>query len=93
MKLSCKEVSFLISESLDRSLSLRERLGVRIHLLMCRACQQMARQTRLLRDAARRHGSSDEDSPSSGDQALSEEARARILANLQQTTRDNTDHE
>lgn len=93
MKLSCKEVSFLISESLDRTLSLRERLGVKVHLLMCRACQRMARQTRLLRDVARRHGSSGEDSPSSVDQTLSEEARARILARLQRATQGRADHE
>jgi len=38
MTLSCKEVSELVSQSLDRELSLRERAAVRLHLMMCRMC-------------------------------------------------------
>ena len=52
--LSCKDVSHAVSESLDVKLPWRERLGVKTHLLMCKACQRMARQLELLRSAARR---------------------------------------
>ncbi|VAW78425.1 hypothetical protein MNBD_GAMMA13-237, partial [hydrothermal vent metagenome] len=43
--------------SLDRKLSWRERLSIKVHLLMCTACRQMARQMQLLRSASRRRGS------------------------------------
>ncbi|VAW77291.1 hypothetical protein MNBD_GAMMA13-888, partial [hydrothermal vent metagenome] len=56
MKLSCKDVCFMVSESLDRKLSWRERLSIKVHLLMCTACRQMARQMQLLRSASRRRG-------------------------------------
>jgi hypothetical protein len=49
--LSCREASRLISESLDRELSRRERWSLRFHTLLCRACQRFARQTKLIREA------------------------------------------
>ena len=36
--LSCKEVSQLISESMDRSLPFYQRVLMRLHLLMCKYC-------------------------------------------------------
>ncbi|HMP06831.1 MAG TPA: zf-HC2 domain-containing protein [Lacipirellulaceae bacterium] len=51
LTLSCREASRLISESLDRQLSTRERWALRIHLAICSACRQFARQIKLLRDA------------------------------------------
>lgn len=53
MVLTCKEVSSLVSESLDRRLSWRERLGVNLHLLICKACRRFADQMRFLHAAAR----------------------------------------
>ena len=79
MNLSCKEVSFKISESLDRDLTLRERLAVKIHLIMCKACQQMAQQMKLLRSTALRYGSATD---THNQENLSEEARQRILKTL-----------
>jgi len=73
MKLSCKDVCFMVSESLDRKLSLHERVSVKIHLLMCRACQRMARQMELLRTASRRLAS---------EETLPKEASDRILKQL-----------
>ncbi len=51
--LSCKEVSELVSQSLDRQLSLRERLGVRVHLMMCRMCRRYRRQITFISKATR----------------------------------------
>ncbi len=76
MKLSCKDVCFMVSESLDRTLSLRERVSVKIHLLMCKACRQMARQMTLLRNVSRQL------EPKKN---LSKEAGERILKQLRQT--------
>ncbi len=51
--LTCKQASALVSQSLDRRLSWRERLGLRLHLVICAACARFARQVRLLHAAAR----------------------------------------
>jgi hypothetical protein len=52
--LSCKEVSLLLSRSCDQALPWRTRLAVRLHLLYCRGCAQLAQQLQFLRRAASR---------------------------------------
>lgn len=49
--LSCSEASQLSSDSLDRSLSLRERSGWIIHLLLCKACRLYRKQVTHLQSA------------------------------------------
>ncbi|TAK83523.1 MAG: zf-HC2 domain-containing protein [Betaproteobacteria bacterium] len=49
--LSCKDVSTLLSDRLDRKLSLRERISLRIHLAMCTGCSRVERQLEFLREA------------------------------------------
>jgi len=44
--LTCKEAVRLISEGLDRDLSWPTRLGLKMHLLMCRHCSAYGRQLR-----------------------------------------------
>ena len=76
--LRCREVSKLVSESMERDLPLRQRLAVRLHLMMCRMCAGFARQLRLLRRAARENPERlgpDEGAP---DARLPEAARQRI---------------
>lgn len=80
--LSCKNVSLKVSESLDRKLSMRERLEVNMHLLMCSYCRRVVRQMELLRGVARRYLSAEEEHPEQ--EALSKEAGARILKRLRQ---------
>ncbi len=46
--LSCKEAIRLASEALDRPLSVRSRIALRAHLLMCSACRAVSRQMRAL---------------------------------------------
>ncbi|MEA2067920.1 MAG: zf-HC2 domain-containing protein [Verrucomicrobiota bacterium] len=48
--LTCKEVSELVSESLEHQLSLRQRMGVQLHLMMCSLCRTYKRQTLQLRE-------------------------------------------
>lgn len=55
--LDCKHASRLVSQSMDRQLSLRERLGLRLHLLLCDACTQFSRQMTLLQQAVRQWSS------------------------------------
>lgn len=36
--MNCKQATGLVSQSLDRKLSLAERLALRFHLFICKAC-------------------------------------------------------
>lgn len=56
---SCKEVTHLVSQGLDRRLGLIERIRVRLHLAICDGCANFARQVAFLRKAVRQLGSSD----------------------------------
>jgi len=38
--MKCEEVSKLVSQSLDRRLPLHQRIGIRLHLMMCKLCTQ-----------------------------------------------------
>ncbi|NOR26237.1 MAG: zf-HC2 domain-containing protein [Desulforhopalus sp.] len=50
---NCRDVSRLVSESMDRELSFTKRMGVRFHLMMCRHCagfrHQLARIRKIIR--------------------------------------------
>lgn len=46
--LSCKDTSRLVSQSLDRRLSWRERWSVRLHLLICDMCTRFKKQVEFL---------------------------------------------
>lgn len=50
--LSCKEATQLISQGMDRHLTLAERLGLRLHLLICRGCRATEAHLRFLRNAS-----------------------------------------
>jgi hypothetical protein len=50
---SCREAVRRQSAALDRELPLRERLGLRIHLLLCKWCRRYETQIELMRKAAR----------------------------------------
>jgi len=51
LRLSCKEASRLISEGMDRRLSVPERIGLRLHVGICDACTRFTSQVRFLRRA------------------------------------------
>jgi hypothetical protein len=56
MMLSCKEVSRLVSQGLDRRLGFAERLGLRLHLLICDGCTNFKKQMEFLRKAVKQLG-------------------------------------
>lgn len=49
--LSCRDVTRLVLEGEDRHLRLSERLGVRVHMIICKACPKFARQVQFMRGA------------------------------------------
>lgn len=53
MMLSCHEAAMLMSRPRDARLTWRERLGLRLHLLVCQACRRARVQLAFLRRAAR----------------------------------------
>lgn len=77
--LDCKHASHLLSQSMDRKLTLGERVGLWVHLLMCEACTQFARQMALLRQAVRQWTALVEHDASI---RLPDEARYRIRQSL-----------
>ncbi len=74
--MTCREAARAASQALDGPLPLRRRLGLALHLSMCRACARYVREVRalhrLLQEWARRA-----DAPA-GDTRLSPEDRERI---------------
>ena len=76
--LSCKDVTRLLSESMDRSLPLGKRIGVRLHLLICKFCARYMRQLLLIRETAMRLAATVGAPGESFGDTLSEEARERI---------------
>lgn len=55
-----KKVTQLVSESFDRKLSFYQRLGMRIHLMMCKFCSRYQEQLLFLRKTARLFSESSE---------------------------------
>jgi len=76
--LSCKDIAQLGSESYDRSLSLGERLSIRLHVVRCRMCSRYMSQLKFLRRACA-HADAEQLNQKSG---FTEEARERIRSRL-----------
>jgi hypothetical protein len=77
---TCRDASRLQSEALDHPLPPVRRLGLWLHLLICKWCRRYGRQVRFLQHAAHEHP---DELAEACPQKLSGEARARILKQLQ----------
>ncbi len=78
--INCRKISRMVSDSLDRKLPFHQRVGIRIHLLMCRYCARNRRQQLLLRKVLRRY---EQHCVRHAESALlPEDARSRIQAEL-----------
>ena len=51
--LNCEQVTRLISESQERSLSLSERLSLKMHVMMWSGCRNFSQQVPFIREAMR----------------------------------------
>lgn len=80
----CRRIVSLMSESLERQLGLRERLSLRLHLLVCVWCVRYFKQIKLLRQITGLRAATTPDFESSMD-TLSMAARERIAASLQKS--------
>ena len=72
----CKEIVKIVSASLDRQLTLRERMVMRLHLVACKPCVRYMEQSHFLSTAASQLEDELKEELFTG--RLSEEARTRI---------------
>jgi hypothetical protein len=75
----CRQVSRLQSDALDRDLPFLQRLGLRLHLFLCKWCRRYGKQVRFLRHAAHDHP---ERMVEPQPRKMSDEARERIKQRL-----------
>lgn len=57
--MNCKEATQLMSEDLDRPLRWRERVSLRLHLMLCGGCRHFKDQIGFLRAAIRQRSGRD----------------------------------
>ena len=80
--LSCKEATRLVSEGLDRELPFWRRMGLRLHVVMCRGCSRYTRQiTALDRLVCEHYG---EDEPVETSEHVSHDTVQDIKSSLRQ---------
>ena len=87
--LTCKDASRLVSEQQDRKLSRRERLGLALHLWICKSCKQLQNQIRYIRHSMQtgsKQGHLPTDTPLPPDSA--ERIRKALQAGQQQDQHD-----
>jgi hypothetical protein len=81
---TCKQTVKVISESMERKLSLRERITVKLHLWICLWCVWYLENMELMRDTIRTKASQEPNLGSSSLPPLSAEARERMKLRLSQ---------
>ncbi|MDB6068149.1 MAG: zf-HC2 protein [Pedosphaera sp.] len=81
---TCKKAVRLQSDRLDRTLPLPQRIGLAIHLLLCKWCRRYGSQIRFMRDSL--HNCDHADTQSTTPQALTPEARERIKKMLEKNS-------
>ncbi len=77
---TCREASALASRAMDEHLPLMDRMGLAMHLAICRNCRRFTEQLGQMRRLFREETGEGETDGATG---LSEEARRRIAAELQ----------
>lgn len=73
----CKETARLVSEMKDHRISLRQRIGVYVHIVMCRMCRAYNAQLSAITRLSRRAGST---AMARGTATMPPEAKARLRA-------------
>ena len=79
--LNCRQVTRLVSQSMDARLRWYQWLGMRIHLLYCVWCRRYASQIHFLHKACKQIDPESEANPS---HSLSTEAKDKMRASLQE---------
>ncbi len=80
---ACKEVTRLASEAMEHKLSLRQRLTVKLHLMICSLCLRYVRQLEIMREVAHQHTTAMKAGAAKPSSHLSRDARERMKRALQ----------
>jgi len=80
LNLNCAEASRLIAERLDRPLRRPERIGLSIHLFLCKWCRRYRLQLQLIRQWVAALASAD---AADDDTRLPEQARRRLAQQIE----------
>jgi hypothetical protein len=75
---TCQQTVEKISQSMERTLTLRERIDLKLHIWICAWCQWYLEHLQIIRETARAKGAESPDLDSISGPALSSEARERI---------------
>jgi len=84
LMISCREASRLISEKLDRKLSLNERVMLKMHVTMCSVCKHVQYQLEALRKVISSKAQSQETTSSSEGPPLSESSKEHMKSLLRE---------
>jgi hypothetical protein len=77
---ACQQTVETISQSMERRLTLSERIKLKIHLWICVWCQWYVEHLQLIRDTSRAHAAGESEPATSA--TLSNDARERIRRRL-----------
>lgn len=82
----CKTITPTLGESLDRRLSAREKIEMRLHLFTCQACARYIEQVKFLREAVHLREEKLEEIERASSMRLSDEAKLRLKNALKSTS-------
>ena len=78
---NCRDAARIQSDQLEGPLPVAKRIGLFVHLLICKWCRRYGRQIRFLRETAREHP---EKLSEADPRTLSDSARKRIKSRLEE---------
>jgi len=76
--LNCRDVTKLISESLDRKTTFVEKMSLWFHVMLCGFCRRFRNNMVAIQKMVRKHDINPEQSKINSSDSLSDEARERI---------------
>jgi tRNA A37 threonylcarbamoyltransferase TsaD len=79
---TCKEVTRMASDSMERKLPLRRRHEMKQHLMFCALCTRYVKQLRFMHDAVQQHAAEIETGAAAPPSVLSNDARERMKQRL-----------
>lgn len=75
---TCKEVTRMASDRMERSLPLRRRIEYKLHLMICSLCMRYVQQLQMMHEIAHQHDAKIEMGAARPSAQLSNEARERM---------------
>ena len=84
---TCKELAPIMSQSLERKLSLREKIQLKLHIYTCDWCRYYLKQLYMIRKALQLKAQSEINDETQTTPSLSNDARERLKEKLKQTVK------